>query len=449
MKPIFTFFLCLLPFVPFAQEEDGEPLSLQAAVEKTLKQNFDIRVERRRVDQVALDNNWGEAGRWPSIALEMQQGNSITNIDNPASFLTGDILNNNFQPALSLNWTLFGGFRVQANKARFAALEAESAGNADIVIENAVQNLIKAYYQTTLEWERLQVQRQVLDYSRDRYEYVQTQKELGTAVSADLLLEETNFLTDSSSYVTQRLSYENALRNLNQLMGEQDPSVPYTLTDSLDAQPQDYALSDLQTQMLVSNANLYRQYLTQQVAAQNTRVAEASQIPSVDFSIRASQNRNRQDLSNAALLGGGALEEPINTAVTTSYSANFAFRFTIFNGGQIKRAIQRAKIGEDIAQLQFERLQQSLLRDLQNLLATYNARKELLRIARQSTSVARRNFEISQERFRVGTINSFDLRIVQNNYLNAATAALQAEFNLIAAETDLMRLTGSILQEGE
>lgn len=446
MRVLFTLFFALSLLAARAQQP--EPLSLQEAVEKTLKQNFDIRVERKRVEQTTLDNNWGEAGRFPSIAIELQQGNTVTNIDNPASFLTGDILNNNFQPVLSLNWTLFGGFRVRANKARFEALENESAGNADIVIENAVQNVIKAYYQVSLEWERLKVQERVLDYSRDRYEYIKTKKELGTAVSADLLLEETNFLTDSSSYVNQQLVYQNALRNLNQLMGEQDISAPYNLTDSLQAKPQDFDLARLQTDMLVSNANLYRQYLTQQVAAQNTRIAEAGQMPTVDLSLRASQNRNRQDLSNASLLGGGSFEEPVNTAVTTSYAATFAFRFTIFNGGQIKRAIQRARIGEDIAQLQFENVQQSLMRDLQNLLATYNARKKLLDIARQSTEAARRNLEISEERFRVGTINSFDLRIVQNNYLNAATSALQAEYNLIAAETDLMRLTGSILQEG-
>ncbi|MEM6298032.1 MAG: TolC family protein, partial [Bacteroidota bacterium] len=432
MKAFFLYPLLFLPVLLFGQ---NEPLSLQDAIDRTLSQNFDIQVEQKRIERAENNNNWGDAGRFPSIAIEIQQGNSLSNIENPAGFLTGDILNNNIQPALVANWRLFGGGQVKYNKARLQALENETAGNADIIIENAVQNLIKTYYQVTLEWERLRVAKRILTFSQDRYAYVQVQKDLGTAVSAELMLEETNFLTDSAAYVTQKLNYENALRNLNQIMGETDIEAKYDLIDSLDAQPTNYELSSLQTQMLISNANLYRQYLTQLVFKEATRLAEANQYPTVDLNLRASQNRNRQDLSSAVLANGGQLEEPVNTAITTAYSGTFGLNFVIFNGGQIKRAIQRARIDEDIARLQFEGVQQSLVRDLANLYATYNAQKELLKIAERTQAAAKRNFEISQERFRVGTINSFDVRIVQNNYLNAATAALQAEYNLIATET--------------
>ncbi|MGF1534569.1 MAG: TolC family protein [Bernardetiaceae bacterium] len=424
-----------------------EPLSLADAIGKALQENFDIQIEKQRIRRATLDNNWGDAGRFPSLNLDLQQGNTVTNIDNPAAFLTGDILNNNFQPSLALNWTLFDGWRVRANKARLDALQEETKGNADIVIENTIQELIKGYYLATLEWERLQVQAKLLGYSRDRYAYVQLRKDLGSAVSADLLLEETNFLGDSIAYLNQRLAYQNALRNLNQLMGQTDINAEYLLTDSLKAVPKTFDISDLQTQMLVSNANLYRQYLTQQVAAQNVQLAKAAQYPTIDLTARASQNRNRQDLSGAQLISGNSFENPVNTAITTSYSGGLGLRFTIFNGGQIKRAIQRAQIEQDLTQVQFDRQQQLLLRDLHNLLDTYNTRRQLLRIARQSEAVAQQNFDISQERFRLGTINSLDLRIIQNNLLNAANAARQAVYNLIATETDLLRLTGGILQE--
>ena len=57
------------------------------------------------------------------------------------------------------------------------------------------------------------------------------------------------------------------------------------------------------------------------------------------------------------------------------------------------------------------------------------------------------NLEIAQDRFKAGTINSFNYRDIQLVYLNAALAKAEAVFNLIDTQTELMRLTGNIVAE--
>ena len=92
-------------------------------------------IERERINQATLNNNWGETGRYPTINLLLQQNNGVNNVDNPASFLSGITINNSIQPALNVSWVVFNGFRTKIAKHRLEQLQEESEGNAEIVLE--------------------------------------------------------------------------------------------------------------------------------------------------------------------------------------------------------------------------------------------------------------------------------------------------------------------------
>ena len=77
----------------------------------------------------------------------------------------------------------------------------------------------------------------------------------------------------------------------------------------------------------------------------------------------------------------------------------------------------------------------------------YNVRQKLLSISQQNIESAELNLALAEERFRGGTINSFDYRQIQVNYLNTALNNLQAKYDLIESETELLRLTGGITNE--
>ena len=59
---------------------------------------------------------------------------------------------------------------------------------------------------------------------------------------------------------------------------------------------------------------------------------------------------------------------------------------------------------------------------------------------------AERNISIAEERYRGGTINSFDYRAIQLSLVNAEFQLLNAQLNLKNTETELLRLTGQIVQ---
>ncbi|MEL6143048.1 MAG: TolC family protein, partial [Bacteroidota bacterium] len=111
-----------------------------------------------------------------------------------------------------------------------------------------------------------------------------------------------------------------------------------------------------------------------------------------------------------------------------------------------KRRIETAQLQEINAQLEYESNKQNLLMLLNNTLSTYDNQVEVLNLTEQLIDNAERNLTITEERFKGGIINSFDYRQVQLNYINATFSRLSALQNLRNTETELLRLTGQIIE---
>lgn len=434
----------LLNLNAFGQED----LSLSQAIQIGLSRNYDIKIESKWVDIATNNNQWGEAGRYPRIDMGLNQNNTVTSIDNPASFVGGDIINNTLNPTISLNWTLFSGYKISTTKRRLEKLQEESEGNASIVISNTIQSIILGYYLVVLEEERLKVFQENLELSRDKYNLLKIRRDFGGAVTSDLLLEEGNYLTDSTNYINQQLFHRNALRNFNVLLAEQNPNKDYNFTDPLEIEIEEYDLVTLLDRMEKDNVDLSKLYLSQSILAYDTRIRKADRWPVVTFGTGYNHNRNRQDLSNAVFAGSGfeAPQDPINSTQTT-YFGNFGLTFNLFNGNRINRAIQNAMIQEDIGNLNIDRIKTSLYRDASAALDRYNSSGQLYAIDQRNREVALLNQQINGEKYRNGTINSFDYRTVQNRLLLAVLNELASMATLIEAKIDLMRLTGGILEE--
>jgi len=443
MKKTLLYLLVLLASPLFAQT----PLSISEAIERSLKQNFDIKIEKNTIQINQNNNNWGQAGRFPTINFSLGQNNTMQNTVNPASFLQGITLNSNIQPNVSLNWVLFSGFTATITKERLDAIQRDSEGNARIVVENTVQAVLTTYNRAALEAQRLLIIERSLKLSRDKYAYSELKKELGSAVSSEVLLEKNNYLTDSTRWVNQQLSYRNALRELNFLMAEPEINTEFELVDKLAFEPKEYDFEELKTKLLGNNATLKKQYISQEILKKEYQLRQAAQLPQISFNMGSSYNMNRQDLSQATFADGR--KGPVGQAQISNFQANFQLSVPVFNGGQLRRAIQNSQILEQNGLLRIEKMKLSLTKDLAQAYDLYEVRRKLVRIVAENRLTAETNLSFAEERFKNGTINSFDYRQLQNVYLDVAFAETEALFNLIEAHNQLVRLTGGILEENQ
>ncbi|MFA0963457.1 TolC family protein [Roseivirga sp. BDSF3-8] len=427
-----------------AAAQEGNSLSLAEALSLGLENNFDIRIERKRVDIAENNNSWGEAGRWPTINLVVDQQNSLSDVPNAAPFqLSGTTIRNSVSPGVNVSWTLFNGFAVNISKHRLALLEEQSMGNAALVVENTMKAIIGQYYQAVLEKERLEVFRRTLDVSGDRYRYVQERKRIGSAVTFDLLQEQTAYLTDSSNYVRQVQAYGQALRDLKVLLAlPLDHQIQ--VSDSLEVIETNFDYDALYAQMAANNTNLRNQYLNQQLLKKSVMLAQAQQYPTITATGGYSHNRSRLDLSQANV---GEGTPPVINNLSNQFFVNFTLNFTLYDGGRVKRDIANAMVEENIGDLLVDELMLELSNDLKTAVELYDVRKSLQAISALNAEASQLNVQLAEDKYSTGIINSFDYRDIQLAFLNASLENLQARYDLIQSETEILRLTGSLLQE--
>lgn len=83
------------------------------------------------------------------------------------------------------------------------------------------------------------------------------------------------------------------------------------------------------------------------------------------------------------------------------------------------------------------------------MFSSYQVHKAVLSLANEQEASAKLNLDLSADKLKNGSINSFNYRDVQIMYMNAAIAKFRAIYNVAQSNTDLLRITGGIIREFE
>lgn len=397
---------------------------------RSLESNYTIRVVRQSERIAETRNSWGTAGRYPSVSFDLSTNNRH-------DFNEGaDLTTNSISPGVTLNWLLFNGFSVKINKEKLDALEKLSKGSTSILVEQTVQSVVRAYYLSLLEKEKLKVFEVIMNLSHDRFGYIETKKEIGNAVTFDVLQAKNAWLEDKSMFLQQEVTYTNTLRDLMYFMGDAADSA-YELSDEFSAPLDDYTFVTLRDRMLENNKTLRNQYVNLMLLEKEIALAKSFYYPSLSLrsGIDASSSRTKYKGADAS------------TRNWQDVYTNLSLSFNLFDGGARKRGMKIARIQQEAGQIETDEMIHSLTNELAKLLDLYNVEKDIYEVSVENLEAAQLNLEISADRFRAGTINSFNYRDVQLIYLNAALGKLQAVYNLTDTDTALARITGGIVTE--
>lgn len=406
-----TIIILLIALSAAAYPQPAE-LSLSAAIEKALESNYGIMVLRGEAEIASVNNHWGTAGRYPTVGFD---ATALTAFNESGNTLSASV---------GLNWVLFDGFRVKITKSILETTEALASGRLGVQVEGTVEDVVLGYYGVLLEEERLKVLRTVMDLSSDRYAYETKRRSLGSTVTYEVLQAENVFLSDKAAYLDQEVRVRNARRNFNFLLAEA-PVTAWNFTTPFTADTARYTLADLREKMTSNNQALKNQYTNLLLKEEDARLRGSDFYPSV-----------------TAGLG-------TTIAGSVAPYGNIRLSYDIYNGGKRKRALQIARISEEIARVETEQMAHALTNELFNLYDYHEVRIELLHVADKSLAAAELNLQMSEERYRAGAINSFNYRDVQQIYLEASLRRLQAIYNLIDSRTKLTRIIGGYLQVSE
>ncbi len=430
------FIIAVLTQQAFGQQN----LSAKDAVFQALANNYQIQIAHLQVDIAEKNNSWAGAGLFPTVQLGVGFNNAVQdNRNNPFTFTPGIIVNHALNPNLNLNWNIFSGFLVKISKERLEILEEQSKGNALLIIENTTQDVIKAYYTAQLQKNRMLLYKDIMAISAKRKKLYELKEKYASSSSLELLQFKNQYLTDSTNYLVQEISYKNSVRNMFVLMNGKDSVVDFenlVLTDSLNF---DFPLlnkEEVISKMLASNQNLKNQYLSLELQQKQSELQKSFLYPTLSLSAGISPNYSwLSDLKNP--------EFKAETEVI-QYFGNLNLRYTLFDNWKNQRNIQLGKIQEEIAELNVASLELTLRASMTNLLDIYQSRSDLLSISEENLEYATRAWEMAQKRFENGTISSVDLSNFQANYQNTLIQHYQNQYNKLETYLEIFKMSGNL-----
>jgi outer membrane protein TolC len=420
----------------FAQQT----LSAKEAVALALENNFKVKIAEKQVEIADKNNNWMEAGLFPTITIGASLNNTIQdNTNNPFTFTPGIILSQGITPSLTANWNLFSGLSMFITKDRLELLEQQSNGNSLAVIETTVQDVLKAYYTAGLQKERMLLFSTLKEYSRKRMAYYELKEKYSKSSSLELLQFRNQYLTDSTNYLVQEISYQNAMRNLLLIMNNSADSIPVTFPELTDKLEISFPLVDFDKaleEMKSNNQNLKNQYISLELQKTATNYQRTFLYPTLSFQAGITPSYTwireiKDDLLEAQ-------------TQTLQYYGNFNLRYNLFNNWKAKRSYDVAKIQEQIAELNTESMEQTLAVTLRNVLELYKVRSQLVDISAENLNYATKAWDLAQKRFELGTLTSIELATFQNNYQNTLMQHYENQFNKMDTFLEIYKLTGKM-----
>ena len=405
--------------------QDNE-LTLSYALEQALVNNYGLIISRADLQVAEINNNWGTAGRYPTIGFDASDNNNYE--------LNSSEYTNRLAAGVGLNWVLFDGFRVNFTKSRLENLEELSSGQLAVQVETTIEDIILVYYSVLLQKEQLKVLQTVMQLSEDRYQYELKKQSLGGSVTYNVLQAKNVYLTDKANFMNQEMLLRNTTRNLNFMMGV-EPSQTWDFTESFEPDTSDFILADLLSKMKSDNQALKNQYTGLLLRENETSLQKSAYYPSVSLGAG-------MDYGHTWSYSGG--DQTFNNATMTPYG-NVRLSFDIYSAGVRKRAVEIARINEEVAKVEIDQMEHALTNELFNLYDFHTVRLELLNVADENLEAAELNMSISEDKYRSGVINSFNYRDIQLIYLSASYQRLQAVYNLVSSKTGLTRITGGFL----
>ena len=403
-----------------------EALTLSGALGRAMRNNYGLIISRADTEIASINNNWGSAGRYPTIGFDASENNNYD--------LRSDTYTSRFSAGIGLNWVLFDGFRVNFTKSKLESLESLSAGMLGVMIESTIEDMILGYYNVLLQQEQLKVLQTVTELSDDRYQYELRSQSLGGSVTYNVLQAQNVYLNDKANYMNQEVVVRNTIRNLNFMMGEQ-PEKTWTFSETFEADTTAYILADLLSRMKSGNQALKNQYVNLLLQENETSLKRAAYAPTLSLGAGMDLGQSWSATVNQPTINNGSLAPYGNLRVSLD----------IYNAGVRRRSVEVARINEEVARVEISEMEHALTNELFNLFDYYEVRIELLNVASENLEAAQLNLSISEEKYKSGVINSFNYRDIQLLYLNAAIRRLQAIYNLINSRTQLTRITGGFL----
>ena len=455
MKTFVTFLLSIISFVVSAQ---GTAYTLEECVLIALDKNISIKQSELDLKGASIDKDDAIGNFMPRLSLQSQH---IWNNGLSQNITNGLIENLTTQFSSfggNIGVTIFNGRQNinQLSRANLSIIARQY--QLDDMKDDISLFVANAYLQVMFNKELAQVQRYQMELTQEDLERTKSRIEAGVLTKADIYEIEANLASQEQALVQADNNYRLSRISLAQLLlitdyenfdiAKEDFDIPFS--DVLMQKPKDIFEKALtvRNDIKLGVANI-------EVAKKDIDIAKGALMPSLS----AFFNYNtRISYSDRFTETGNVIESPIGfvkndgSLVVTQFpersvagalpfatqfgqndgqSYGLSLNIPVFSGLSIRNNIKRRKLNLERIENQFE---QTKL-DLENTInQAYNNTEGALKFyeAAEKTVRARKEaFEMAQNRFEAGVMNSFDFIQAKQRYQISSSDIIRAKFDYI------------------
>ena len=431
-KHLITIIICCASGNLYAQQN----YTLKSCLETGLEKNYSIRMVRNE-EQVSKNNaTIANAGYLPTLDLSAGFNGNINDTETKAratgeTTKTTGVFDKTLNAGLNLNWTIFDGFKIQANYERLKELERQGETMTRIAIEDFIADLTAEYYNYIQQQIRLKNFRYAMSLSKERLRIVEERYIVGNFSRLDLQQARVDYNADRAQYMKQQESVKTSRIRLNELMANDDMSQSITVNDSIIDLNTLLSFDELWQSTLDNNASLLKAEQGQKLASLEMKAVKSRNFPYLRLNAGYGYTLNKYEINTNSRRDNLGL----NFGVTMG--------FNLFDGNR-RREIKNARIAIENAKLQQDDIRQTLKADLSNLWQAYQNNIEMLKLERENLIAAVENHEIASERYMLGNLSGIEMREAQKSLLDAEERILKAEYDTKMCEISLLQLSGKI-----
>lgn len=415
-----------------------EVLELERAIATALDRNYSIQIENKKLEVSKNNISRAVSGQMPVVELtggyewgyseaEIQTG---TSGDGPNPPLSLEGTSNDLTLAAQVSMPIFQGFRGRYNYSQLQNNRQLSELQLQRIVEQTISQTVSAYLQVARLQAQLRLNQENLRISNQRVVQARTDAEFGTANTVRVLQAVADLNTDSAEYRTSQLEFENARRNLDFLLVQEDER-NYRVEEELNLiDPLSY--ERLLEEMRANNAQLAISYKQVDNARLQSKISQSTFLPTV----QGYANLSYLDIEDeASFLQSNQVFGP-NVGVQVS--------LPVFTGGLNKIQRQNAAIQLEQQEIQLDQTKASLIRDLRNAFATYKNNEAQYRIEVANLAAFEQNFEKTNTDYGLGLLNETLLRSAQLNLARAKHRINQLKYAVKQSEITLLQLSGQL-----
>ncbi|MDR1055130.1 MAG: TolC family protein [Prevotellaceae bacterium] len=435
MKKYIILALLFIPFIIEAQET----LSLKKCLEIAMQNNYSLKISRNTGEIAENNVSRANAGYLPTLSADASYSGTLNDSwqENVSGekISTSGIHNQTFNIGTNLSWNIFQGFRVSTTYDRLKELNAIGELDTQVSIETMIASITNEYYNYVRQKQRYFNFEYVLSLSRERLRITETQYQLGARSKLEVLQARVDFNADSSNLVNQQQVVLSSATNLKTLMGS---------TISLEEQ------IEVDTLAIDINSTLEYNNLLDQSLNGNTSLLTAARNTAIsELDLKIVRSRVLPYLRANAGYGYthyryGNSSTKINENLGLNYGLTLGIN--IFDGFNHQRNMKNARLEIKNKELRYQELEQDVRAGLFETYNSYQNNLQLLNLERMNVAVARENYEIAMERYKLGSLAGIELREAQKSFQDAEERMLLIEYQTKANEISLMRISGRLME---